>query len=197
MSRHANEFAWTEDATERLRKMCADGYTSGQIALAFGVSRNAVCGKIERLHLPRGVPTEDAKAAATVSQPAPRSRAKPRSEWKPRAPRKRPAFVIQHSEPTEPAPMPEMKAAVESNPVRMIEATNNQCRWVLDGYDVPTVCGAEGFPRISRRQHDHRWPAIYDEIRRGGAHFLYPSGRAVAVHRVRSRAPRGRLGLRS
>jgi len=43
---------WTDDKTEALKSMWADGCSGGEIADSFGITRNAVCGKIHRLGLP-------------------------------------------------------------------------------------------------------------------------------------------------
>ncbi len=43
---------WTEDRTEKLRKLRNEGFSANQIATELGdVSRNAVCGKVYRLGL--------------------------------------------------------------------------------------------------------------------------------------------------
>lgn len=42
---------WPHGKSEALRRMWLDGSTSGQIALALGVTRNAVLGRIRRMGL--------------------------------------------------------------------------------------------------------------------------------------------------
>ncbi|MCY6382549.1 GcrA family cell cycle regulator [Hoeflea prorocentri] len=45
--------SWTDERVERLKKLWADGLSASQIAAELGgVSRNAVIGKVHRLHLP-------------------------------------------------------------------------------------------------------------------------------------------------
>jgi GcrA cell cycle regulator len=49
----AKESTWTEERLERLKSRFAAGLTCRQIADDIGVSRNAVIGKLNRLHLTR------------------------------------------------------------------------------------------------------------------------------------------------
>lgn len=49
-----HEGSWTEERAEIVRSMWADGKSASQIAAALGnVTRNAVCGKIDRMGLTR------------------------------------------------------------------------------------------------------------------------------------------------
>lgn len=123
MSGRKGDYYWCAASIAQLTALRAAGLSCGQIALQMGhgLTRNSIIGKAKRLHLPL-LPRPPSKRAL-----------------------KR-AFRIQNSEPTEPEPMPEMKAAAESKPTRLIDATSGQCRWILDGYDQPTVCGAPGWP---------------------------------------------------
>lgn len=65
--------SWTEDRVEKLTKLWADGLSASQIAAQLGgVSRNAVIGKVHRLHLPGraksgGSSTARAKRTATIA----------------------------------------------------------------------------------------------------------------------------------
>jgi GcrA cell cycle regulator len=43
---------WTEAADAVLRRLWADGATSGEIAAHFRKTRNAIIGRVHRLHLP-------------------------------------------------------------------------------------------------------------------------------------------------
>jgi GcrA cell cycle regulator len=48
-----NVMSWTDERVEQLTKLWADGLSASQIAAQLGgVSRNAVIGKVHRLHLP-------------------------------------------------------------------------------------------------------------------------------------------------
>ena len=45
------KFRWTEEAVAKLTQMWADNMSSGQCAVEFGLTRNAICGKVHRLGL--------------------------------------------------------------------------------------------------------------------------------------------------
>lgn len=47
------DFAWTDAAQDRLRKLWTDGLSTSQIGTVLGCGKNAVVGKAHRLHLPR------------------------------------------------------------------------------------------------------------------------------------------------
>lgn len=47
---------WTEEFTERAKAMWAEGCSFGTIAAALGLTRNAVCGKLNRMGLVMGRP---------------------------------------------------------------------------------------------------------------------------------------------
>lgn len=56
--------SWTDERIERLKKLWSEGLSASQIAAELGgVTRNAVIGKVHRLHLSGRV-----KAAATTTQ---------------------------------------------------------------------------------------------------------------------------------
>lgn len=65
--------SWTDERVEQLTKLWADGFSASQIAAQMGgVSRNAVIGKVHRLHLPGraksgGSRTPRAKRPATAT----------------------------------------------------------------------------------------------------------------------------------
>src|ERR1700732_69361 len=64
----ANEPTWTAERLELLKRRFAAGLSCRQIADDIGVSRNAVIGKLSRLHLTR----EKAGAPRPARKPAPR-----------------------------------------------------------------------------------------------------------------------------
>ena len=45
------KFSWTEEAVAKLTQMWADNMSSGQCAVEFGLTRNAIIGKVHRLGL--------------------------------------------------------------------------------------------------------------------------------------------------
>jgi len=116
---------WDDDPTRDAVLIAGrkSGLSFGQIARRLGITRNAAQGRAFRLGLCGSRPT------------GPRIR---------RAARPEP--ILEPTLEPEPAPMPEMKPVAVSNPTRLIDTKPNQCRWLLDGYAEPTVCGADGFP---------------------------------------------------
>lgn len=65
-------FAWTDDRTERLKTMWAEGLSCSQIARQLGgVSRNAVIGKVHRLGLQgrAGLPRKSTMSISAVARP--------------------------------------------------------------------------------------------------------------------------------
>ncbi|MBN9070018.1 MAG: GcrA family cell cycle regulator [Rhizobiales bacterium] len=64
---------WTDERVEQLKKLWAEGLSASQIAAQLGgVSRNAVIGKVHRLHLSsRGRATNATPRAKKTAQAAP------------------------------------------------------------------------------------------------------------------------------
>jgi len=55
------KFNWSDQRIAQLKAMVADGGTAGSIAAEWGVSRNTIAGKMDRLGLRRGRPPEEPK----------------------------------------------------------------------------------------------------------------------------------------
>lgn len=69
---------WPETLKTELRQLWADGHTTAVIGHRLGVSKNAVCGKAHRLHLParpnpvqRGIVRADKKPPGQKTPPRP------------------------------------------------------------------------------------------------------------------------------
>ena len=43
---------WTDDMIARLRELWEEGHSTAEIGRRMGVSKNGICGKAHRLHLP-------------------------------------------------------------------------------------------------------------------------------------------------
>lgn len=72
--------SWTDDRIERLKKLWSDGLSASQIAAELGgVTRNAVIGKVHRLHLSGRV-----KAATVTAQRSRKAAARPVVASRPR-----------------------------------------------------------------------------------------------------------------
>ena len=69
-----SRFEWTEDASQRLRELWADGHSTTEIGRRLGMSKNAIVGKKQRLDLPARpspIRTRD-PALPSVRRPTPR-----------------------------------------------------------------------------------------------------------------------------
>lgn len=144
MSRNVNEFDWNEAKVDQLRQMVEDGYTGGQIAKAWGFSRSTIQGKITRLGLKRGAPSDLVKMAATVHDTKRKSRAKAPSEPKPKH---KPLPTL--AEMKAPRPMPKDEPITETA-VATIDLEAHHCRWPITAGSPFKHCGA---PRIAGRQY--------------------------------------------
>lgn len=145
MNARSTDFDWNDDAIARLRQMCAEGFSGGQIAVAWGVSRNTIVGKIARLGLQRGQPSGLVKIAPTTPQPASEERRRQRREWKQRQPRKarQPKLPLPTlAEPAKPRALPPAEQATETA-VRTGELEAHHCRWPISA-DAPWFhCGQQ------------------------------------------------------
>lgn len=71
--------SWTDERVEQLKKLWAEGLSASQIAAQLGgVSRNAVIGKVHRLHLPGRAKSGGSRSPRT-KRPAVATTAAPRS----------------------------------------------------------------------------------------------------------------------
>lgn len=108
-----------------LKQLASEGFSSGQIAKALGISRNSVIGKLRRLDIPLLNPPN----GAPFAQARPRMRKSPGSLV--RAPRQ------QISPETPPRPY-------DGIGVSILELTSETCRWPLGepGHAGFHFCGA-------------------------------------------------------
>jgi len=111
---------WTTERIERLKSGLDAGLTCSQIASEIGVSRNAVIGKISRLHLSR------LKGARQPSRAAPRSA--------------RPRIVTQHQILMAIRAQPELpaeRAAIDTrHRCSFMELGQGKCRWPISEPDA-------------------------------------------------------------
>ena len=76
---------WTDERVEQLKKLWSEGLSASQIAAQLGgVSRNAVIGKVHRLHL-------SSRGRAAASTPTPAVTAMPIRPWNGTSPNPPPA----------------------------------------------------------------------------------------------------------
>jgi GcrA cell cycle regulator len=128
--------AWAEERLAEFNKLTAAGLSASQIAKRLGISRNAVCGKWDRLGVSKPRP------AAPKPKPAP----KPRTAAPKPAPRPRTA-----------APKPALRAAMHvpdlapgSLDIDFMAITSTTCKWPVNDGNPFRFCGvakpAEGGP---------------------------------------------------
>lgn len=151
---------WTPEQDARLEECMREGLSASQIGALFGVSRNAVIGRVHRnkklkeigLSHPPGNPGKRVEALKKR-----KSRAKPASELR-RAPRpqpqpKRRVKVVSPSilfEPVPPKPLPEPvfiagERLTVGRPIHLLGA--HECRWAVNDADkgeLALFCGAKG-----------------------------------------------------
>ena len=109
--------AWTEEKTEELKKLWAEGHTASQISklLGNGISRNAVIGKSHRLNL------QGRTQSRMISSPKVNNRTfndGQGNEKKTRKPRGLRAIVIE-------------KDFEPENPIPLEKLTDKVCRWPI------------------------------------------------------------------
>lgn len=110
--------AWTDEMVEELKRLWAEGVTTGEIGRRLNISKNSIVGKVHRLGL-SGRPSpikkkSDAAEAKSAAQPAAK-KAVPTKEAKPA--KQQPAETpVQKTEP-KPAAKPVQAPAPEPKPV--------------------------------------------------------------------------------
>lgn len=141
------DFAWTNEAVNRLTALAQRGYSSGAIAAilsdeyAAPVSRNSVIGKMHRA----GIQLEARRAP-----PAPKPASPPKIKFRPK-----PRLV------TAPAPMSAPPPPAKAEPVTFAQLERHHCRWPIGDVGHPNFrfCGArrpEGRPYCAEH-HAKAW----------------------------------------
>lgn len=134
---------WTEDKVKLLATLFSEGWSRGQIAAKLGVTRNAICGKLDRL----GASLSSFVTGASGLERPPR-RYEPqrvgrpakqdRQAWRPTA---RPVAE------TAVALAAEAPRAPPTSPIVLMDLRHNTCRWpVNDGLPQFMFCGAHCDP---------------------------------------------------
>ena len=131
---------WTTDRVELLKSHFEAGLTCREIAASIGVSRNAVIGKLQRLHLTRGPARAEPRPTKTARD---RSRKSiPRLQYQ----------ILQA--------VYENALAAQEDPIvsdfrcSLLELSNERCRWPIStpGAEDFCFCGnppVEGMPYCS------------------------------------------------
>ena len=131
---------WTTDRVELLKSHFEAGLTCREIAASIGVSRNAVIGKLARLHLTRG---------PQRAEPRPTKVARDRSRKSiPLLQYQILQAVYENALPSQEDPI------VSESRCSLLELSNQRCRWPIStpGADDFCFCGntpVEGMPYCS------------------------------------------------
>lgn len=135
--------SWTDERIERLKKLWGDGLSASQIAAELGgVTRNAVIGKVHRLHLSGRVKTSTA-AAPRSRKTAVRQAARPRMTTVVRG-----NLAVAQMQETElvVAYRPAAEVVVPiSRRISIMELREGTCRWPLGDPLLPdfVFCGGD------------------------------------------------------
>lgn len=147
---------WTEERTERLKKLWQQGFSAGLIAREFRTTRNAVIGKIQRLGL-------DWRPETQLSLGNRGKRAKP----SPQKPAPRPAQLLKTEQQVSSKPFVPFR-------LRLIDLQPGQCRWP-EGDGPFWFCGARQ-ARNSSYCEEH--------TRRSFSGVPKPTGRPLVLPKV-------------
>lgn len=136
--------AWTDEMVNDLRKMWAEGLTTGEIGKRLGVSKNSIVGKVHRLGL-SGRPSPIKKKDGTPAEPkkvkAPEE--KKNKEKAAPAPTPAPKAVTPKAEPEKNViATPKTEEKTETQPqaakqqphggkTTLVDLDNHTCRWPL------------------------------------------------------------------
>ena len=130
--------AWTDEKTEQLKKLWADGHTASQIARMLGddISRNAVIGKAHRLNLAGR--TQSRMISSPRINNAQLQQKKGPVQRRTRRPRGLRAIVIE-------------KDFEPENPKQLEELDENSCKWPIGHPDEKSFyfCGRSSLKDFS------------------------------------------------
>ncbi|HRK24541.1 MAG TPA: GcrA family cell cycle regulator [Beijerinckiaceae bacterium] len=137
--------SWTEERIERLKKLWGDGLSASQIAAELGgVTRNAVIGKVHRLHLSGRVKTSS--AATQRSRKTARPVARPTAQRLVTASRGNLAVVqtLEAEEVVVYRPAAEVVVPI-SRRITIMELREGTCRWPMGDPLTPefVFCGGD------------------------------------------------------
>ena len=128
----ANQPTWTEERVELLKDRFAAGLSCREIAIDIGVSRNAVIGKLSRLHLAREKTREARRPPRNDDAAAKRSRSVPRTQYQ-----------LLRKLYAEAPPATEDGLIDNENRCSLLELSAEKCRWPINtpGQEDFCFCG--------------------------------------------------------
>ena len=143
----SNVLTWTTERVEKLKELWAKGYSYGHIANVFGLTRNAVGGKIDRL----GLGGRDRRIPLTASERNARRNAA-RAFKRGGACIKNGHMEIPIWRPSKPLPI---QKPVEAPPLNigLMKLKSHQCRYVTGKDGLATYCGHDVLDRSFCAQH--------------------------------------------
>lgn len=141
MKRDGSTAWWTEERTERLKELWADGNSCSEIAALMGaVSRSAIIGKVHRLRA-------EGWNSSRIVQPSKRRRTYPRPRATAKAPKVKTAEALERwrqslwPKGVNGTDAPEREPP--SKRLTILELEDKSCRWPGDDYPLTTFCGAD------------------------------------------------------
>lgn len=148
MYSHENKAAWTDERTNTLKKLWAEGNSCSVIARQLGgITRNAVIGKIHRLGLSGHVTTQRKKQAPWFR------RARKAKAVRAGIARAKTWREIAKSLPQHPLPPPTVADVAR---VQLLDLESHHCRWPV-GEPTQGFCGCTAVPSLPYcAGHAHR-----------------------------------------
>lgn len=114
---------WPPERIELLKQRWAEGLSASQIGAEFGLTRNAIIGKVHRLGLEKRARGQNMARRPRAARTAPY---------------KAPLTIIQN----EPLPPEPELPPFTGTPVTLMQLEDHQCRWPVRGPDGDLYCGA-------------------------------------------------------
>jgi GcrA cell cycle regulator len=145
---------WTEDKIKLLATLFTEGWSRGQIAAKLEVSRNAICGKIDRLgvDLAKFVTSTsglDRPPRTYKPQRVGRPTKQDRQAWRPPVSHPAAGVAVAAEEPPPASPL--------AGAIVLMHLRHNTCRWpVNDGRPEYLFCGAHCDPGPYCAEHARR-----------------------------------------
>lgn len=118
--------AWSDQSIDDLKRHHAEGLSSTEIATLLNTTRNAVCGKIHRLHL--------ATPVSRTNKPVAQRKPRKRSIVVTMSPLERSGLPLLTPKPRTPA---------TNKPVSLLDAGSSDCRTIVghDAKGIAICCG--------------------------------------------------------
>jgi GcrA cell cycle regulator len=157
----ANEPTWTTERIELLKIHFEAGLSCREIANDIGVSRNAVIGKLSRLHLTRKKSGDDRRPARKDASKAHQPRTMPRLQYQ-----------MLRAVYAEPQPAADEEPIPNEHCCSLLELSEQRCRWPINtpGADDFCFCGntpVEGLPYCTGHTRLAYRPGSRQRVARG------------------------------